>query len=427
MRLRRIRWGWPVANRTQRGASLVLALGVLSALMGILAIIVSDQRTAFRAARYRLEMDRAELAAQSGLQRALAEFVDQDPNASRQSDAWFALGNKGEDTFEVGDDSFRLEILDASGFLNMNSAPEAQLQRLPLTTEQIDSWLDWRSPERDARPEGAKDEYYNALEQPYNAKLAAFDTVDELLLVKGFTTDVLYEIQEEISTSVPLTQSGTNPILADLLVSDSATTNTTANGQTKFNVNTVSLQQMVQRGIPPQVAAAIIQRRNTQGTFTSLGQVLQVAGVNQQNAPTIVDQLTVTGDQEPSGKINVNTAGEAVLNSIPGMTPEVTDAILTQQATGFGGLSELFQVNGFTLQIAQQAIDLMTTNSRTYLVRVIGQAGAAQYPLEALIRAGGTDGVKVLKIYHPPFNDMRARWYWSDEAAGPTTLGVSTR
>ena len=184
---------------------------------------------------------------------------------------------------------------------------------------------------------------------------------------------------------------------------------------------------MVQRGIPPQVAAAIIQRRNTQGTFTSLGQVLQVAGVNQQNAPTIVDQLTVTGDQEPAGKINVNTAGEAVLNSIPGMTPEVTDAIMTQQATGFGGLSELFQVNGFTLQIAQQAIDLMTTNSRTYLVRVIGQAGDAQYPLEALIRAGGTDGVKVLKIYHPPFNDMRARWYWSDEAAGPTTQGVSTR
>ena len=56
----------------------------------------------------------------------------------------------------------------------------------------IDPILDWIEPGEGARPKGAKtDDYYSRLDPPYKAKGGPFDTVRELLLVKGFSESIL--------------------------------------------------------------------------------------------------------------------------------------------------------------------------------------------------------------------------------------------
>lgn len=86
--------------------------------------------------------------------------------------------------------------------LNLNTASDEQITQLltPLLFELgvqtapdlIASLLDWRDSDEDPREGGAENEYYNTLSPPYNAKDAHFDTVEELLAVRGFTAAILY-------------------------------------------------------------------------------------------------------------------------------------------------------------------------------------------------------------------------------------------
>jgi general secretion pathway protein K len=56
----------------------------------------------------------------------------------------------------------------------------------------VDSMLDWKSPTGLHRLHGADSSYYSSLPNPYKAKNANFDNLEELLLVKGVTHDILY-------------------------------------------------------------------------------------------------------------------------------------------------------------------------------------------------------------------------------------------
>jgi len=58
--------------------------------------------------------------------------------------------------------------------------------------EITDSILDWRDCDRNARTNGAEDDYYLGLDRPHRAKNGYFDSVEELLQVRGVTPDLYY-------------------------------------------------------------------------------------------------------------------------------------------------------------------------------------------------------------------------------------------
>jgi len=61
----------------------------------------------------------------------------------------------------------------------------------------VDPILDWRDPDSIYHRNGAEDIYYLSLPEPYHAKNGPFDTMDELLWVKGMTADIFYGRQPE--------------------------------------------------------------------------------------------------------------------------------------------------------------------------------------------------------------------------------------
>jgi general secretion pathway protein K len=57
--------------------------------------------------------------------------------------------------------------------------------------------MDWRDPDDLHRINGAESDYYQSLPVPYSAKNGPFDTVEDLLWVKGATTALFYGFGED--------------------------------------------------------------------------------------------------------------------------------------------------------------------------------------------------------------------------------------
>ena len=70
-------------------------------------------------------------------------------------------------------------------FLNLEYEPD-QIDTI------ADSILDWRDEDDAHNINGAEDDYYEGLERPYPCKDGPFDSVEELLLVRGVTEELYY-------------------------------------------------------------------------------------------------------------------------------------------------------------------------------------------------------------------------------------------
>lgn len=414
------------SGRRERGAALLLVIAVLAALVAVVSLYASVQATAFRSAVKRIDGDQAERMTEAGLARALAALAEpaSAENATTLQDPWAVLDQAGATEFLLGGGSFRLEVVDAASRLNLNRATEADLTRLSLTTAQIESLLDWREGSLTPRPEGAKDDVYNSLEQPYNTALRDLESVDELFLVQGFGPETLLALPTQTTTAPSLVSGGPDeqPTLLELVTVDSDSTRPADDGIARLNVNTATLAQLTQRGFTPVVAAAIIQRRNTVGTYTRLGDVLLAPGVGLANAELVVDRLTVAAPAGTVGLVNVNTATEAVLNALDGMTPDAASAILQRQSTGLTRLGELATVPGVTLEVLAAVVDRLAVDSTTFLVRLQGRFGNQTRVAEAVVRVG-EDGPRVIKRLAPLGTDAPAWWRWDVEPTSQVDLG----
>jgi hypothetical protein len=101
----------------------------------------------------------------------------------------------------LADGACSWSIRNEDGLVNLN---DANLSRTVLAelikacgvgpgTERdtvIDSILDWRDSGREHRLNGAEEDYYRGLTPPYSCKDGPFDTVEELLLVRGVTPEL---------------------------------------------------------------------------------------------------------------------------------------------------------------------------------------------------------------------------------------------
>jgi hypothetical protein len=104
--------------------------------------------------------------------------------------------------------SIRYGLMDESSRINLNAVSklitnedqtvtEAQqrtlLMGLPGMTEDVaDAILDWVDADENSREFGAEAEYYESTGLPYSCKNGPLETIDELLLVRGVTPELLY-------------------------------------------------------------------------------------------------------------------------------------------------------------------------------------------------------------------------------------------
>ena len=109
---------------------------------------------------------------------------------------WLPDGTWHEESYWGG--TYGVRMIDEGGKISLNRADEALLRKVFETLgldadaqeEVVDAILDWRDPDDLHRLHGAENEYYQKLPEPYRAKNGPFDSVDELLQVRGITREL---------------------------------------------------------------------------------------------------------------------------------------------------------------------------------------------------------------------------------------------
>ncbi|MBA3481926.1 MAG: general secretion pathway protein GspK, partial [Pirellulales bacterium] len=100
---------------------------------------------------------------------------------------------------------YRYGLENESGKLNINTllAPGAEeqaaarLMAIPgMTPEVVDAILDWLDADEELRANGAEAETYSQVVPPYAPRNAAISDLDELLLVRGVTPELLYGLDQ---------------------------------------------------------------------------------------------------------------------------------------------------------------------------------------------------------------------------------------
>jgi len=202
------------------GVALFMVIWILALLMVLVGEFSYSMRTEVNATRHFKEAAEAYYIAEAGASRAILEILKQNRVPDEEEEDETAASSSNQDSeiswrvnvplpavpFDEG--QYRVYIDNESGRVNINTAERGLLQMLVdhfalSETEKdtiVDAILDWRDSDELHRLNGAESDYYQSLPHPYNSKNGPFDTVSELLLVRGVTPEIYYDGLQEMVT-----------------------------------------------------------------------------------------------------------------------------------------------------------------------------------------------------------------------------------
>jgi len=194
--------------KSERGIALFLVLWVTALLTVIAGEFCYFVRTEANITRNFKEETQTYYIAMSGLSFAIGELVVNElvprqvkaPDGKEEQEDIRVRINTDIPAIPFGDGQFKVERENESGKVNLNKAG-APLLKMMLSNFEIDdankniivdSIMDWRDKDSLHRLNGAEDDYYLSLPQPYKSKNGDFTSIEELLLVRGVTPGVFY-------------------------------------------------------------------------------------------------------------------------------------------------------------------------------------------------------------------------------------------
>ncbi len=237
--------------RQAEGSALIVVLWTILLLSLLISALAYEMHIEAGITSYARKRFKAQVAAAGGVEYAkflLAKSFDNpssDDSSSSEEDQTLVLTKNLEKGIaitglkvEMGESSAVIDILPENGRRNVNKLEDEDWEELldqcgvpeEKWPDLIDCFMDWIDEGDDHRRNGAEedDSYYK--ERGYVPKNAPLDTVDELLLVKGFTPEIVYGGPAPDPKSEPLRG------IAHLL---------TTYGDGKVNVNTASREVLL--------------------------------------------------------------------------------------------------------------------------------------------------------------------------------------
>ncbi|MGD8453046.1 MAG: type II secretion system protein GspK [Phycisphaerae bacterium] len=377
--------------------------------------------------------------------------------------------------------SMRFGVTPEASKLNLNTATEDQIGELlgPLLfdlevenpEDLINALLDWRDEDDDTRDGGAESsDYYNTLEPPYQAKNGRFDSIEELLLVKGFNAAVLWgedvnrngildPNEDDGEGSFPYYDNADgilNRGIAPFLTVWSSEPDTALDNKPRINLNldAASIQAQIAVCFSEDDLAVcqgainyILQLKGENFNFSQLqspaelyqgadalaaeegqgGGALAGSPVTLEELPYLMDRFTTRSTEAAQealeGLINVNTAPVRVLALIPGLPAEGAAMLVETRAqlsadarrtTAWPMMAEAVDVATF-----HAIAPYITTKAYQFHVEVLGYADHQQaiQRIEWVIEmAGPLDQVR----YYRDLNRLGPAWPIDNEEIAGT-------
>ncbi|MGH9557848.1 MAG: general secretion pathway protein GspK [Bryobacteraceae bacterium] len=200
-------------------------------------------------------------AVERGIQWMMWGWTSQYNNSDGSSKYWAPNMPRMNMSFPSGDAV--VEMIPESSKLNVNTASPDDLQRLitvisgdPARAREIAAAVvDWRSPPQDSD----FDSFYLSLDSPFHARHASFQEIEELMLVKGITAELFYGNYVPDSNGRLYASGGLRDCLS------------VWGGNGPFDINSVSPALMRALGVSPEVAQAVVARRQA-GPFKNIAE-----------------------------------------------------------------------------------------------------------------------------------------------------------
>jgi general secretion pathway protein K len=192
----------------ERGIALLMVIWIFMILSVLSAEFSRAMRDDAIATQNLAEEIQARGVALAGMNRAIYRLLESRQNQTEDTDPnavpvdtpppWLPDGRWHEEPYWGG--TYGVRMIDEGGRISLNRADEALLRKVfeavgldPKTQEEVtDAIIDWRDSDDLHRLHGAEDEYYMKLSEPYHAKNGPFDSVDELLQVRGITRELFF-------------------------------------------------------------------------------------------------------------------------------------------------------------------------------------------------------------------------------------------
>lgn len=270
------------ARAARGGSALILVLWVIGMLSLMVVSFAFTAHLEGKMVSFTRKRHKAETLAMSGMQIARMLLDKQlgvsgkESDDATQDDRWYAsaltLSRGGAITVTepLGEGTIRVDIEPEQVWRNVNRLTSDDWERMLQVVgvpedywpELIDCYFDWIDSDSIPRQDGAESaDYYETLAPPYLARNAPFDTVRELLLVKGFNEAIL-------SGGVLNPE---EPRELQIVVTNGVQSMLTTFGDGKVNANAAGLYiLMTLPGVDELLARAIIEERE-RSSYTGAG------------------------------------------------------------------------------------------------------------------------------------------------------------
>ena len=390
------------------GTILIVTIWVVLVLAGLALVFARSMRVAAILSANHVASLEAEYIASGAYQYIMAQLVaaqEEDEATSLESEVPYEALQVGKGYFWVlrsnleDDREFEYGLTDEAGKINLNSASEEMLLRLPgMTSELAASIIDWRDEDDEISTGGAEDEYYLLLPEPYNCKNGPLETVEEILLIKGASKELLYGEDTNLNgilddnendgdeSDPPDNRNGRlEPGFYDYVTVYSVEANTGSSEDseseesTLINVNDASARADIQSALEEFVsvdrALEIMRAIPTNPDFSSVLDFYAQSGMTSEEFDQIADRLTTSDEETRSGLVNVNTASKEVLMCLPDLEEQDVDALISYRESNSDLTSTAWVANALDSAKATAIGSYITVNSYQYSADIICLSG----------------------------------------------------
>jgi type II secretory pathway component PulK len=396
-----------MTRRRDRGVALIIVLFLSALLTLLMYTFLREMQVEYGLATSIGREAQARQLAWSAVEKASVILAAETSPVAGPSSKWFDDPDEwyevelGDGVYSMirmtpeADGKLRYGIMDEAARFNLNTIPKEILLKLPKATEEIaDAIIDWRDADENQQPSGAENSYYQSLPKPYRCKNTPFTTVEELLLVKGMTPEILYgedwnqngilDANENDGDKSPPADNSDGILdfgFIAFLTVHTYERNVSNDGQPRVDLNTATPEQL-QQTLGSVLSPAELQQIPTRRPYPSVAHLLPM--IPMEKWKQIVDRVSIMSGTAGPPLLNVNTASKKVLEMIPGMTPDDVSKLVAHRTQEGADLSTLgwladalqgAEQSQAAIQKLQQIVPYLTTRSFQFRFDVVARIG----------------------------------------------------
>lgn len=401
-------------RRRQRGAILIVAMLVALALTTMILALARSMRVELAASANYASARQAAMVDAAAERFVLAVLADATAGTMPDlAETEFYAVPVGAGYFwiirpDLGDSSQpAFGLVDEASKLNLNTSDVDTLMRLPnMTTDVAAAIVDWVDGDSNLSPGGAENEAYLALREPYQAKNAPLETLEELLLVRGVTRELLYGRGPASNTSTlgsAFTDWTVEHGIHALVTVYSSEPNTASDGQQRVNINDGNrqpLRDLLTQSLGAPRAAELLARAGP-APFRDIFDLFVRTGMTQDEFGQLADRMRTSNARNLRGRVNVNTAPREVLLTLPGLESGDVDKLLAARSS----TDQTVAWVAGTLQ--DRAVGLgnrITARSYQYSAEIVAVSGDGRAFVRSRIVVDTTSGTPVV-VYRRNLTD----------------------